>query len=336
MGMLIGTSEGVFVANGRGAPSAADGLGGRSIRALCRANGGLLAGASDGVYRSGSGGRTWERVGLDGQVVWDVAPAPQDEHLVYAGTCPPALFRSRDGGGSWDEVALTSKVPGSERWCLPGNPNGGRARTIVVSPTDPARVHVGVEVGGLLSTTNEGDSWTWSAPDGNPDIHIMVRHPERPQVLYMTTGRGRFDDSEPFDQRIVGLFGSEDDGRTWRYLWQGVEPRYTRPICIDERPPHALTVAVAPNAFSSHKDEGGAKAMLYQSTDGGDTWRSLCDPAHTPSPTNILAVAVDPQAAGGVLVGTDLGEVWRVSPEAEWTLLASGLPMVQTLYVTAE
>ena len=27
-----------------------------------------------------------------------------------------------------------------------------------------------------------------------------------------------------------------------------------------------------------------------------------------------------------MLVGTDTGEVWRVSPAAEWTLLVSGLP----------
>jgi len=32
-----------------------------------------------------------------------------------------------------------------------------------------------------------------------------------------------------------------------------------------------------------------------------------------------------------VLVGTDTGEIWRVSPAAEWTLLASGLPMVQAV-----
>ena len=57
MELVIGTSEGVFVANGAGAPARAAGLEGRSIRAFCRANGGLLAGASDGVYRSGSGGR---------------------------------------------------------------------------------------------------------------------------------------------------------------------------------------------------------------------------------------------------------------------------------------
>src|SRR4051812_14929109 len=101
MGTVIGTSAGVFVAEAMGQAVATEGLAGRSIRALCRANGALLAGADDGVYRSASGGRTWERVGLEGRVVWDVVAAPQDPSLLYAGTSPPALFRSRDGGASW-------------------------------------------------------------------------------------------------------------------------------------------------------------------------------------------------------------------------------------------
>jgi hypothetical protein len=42
-------------------------------------------------------------------------------------------------------------------------------------------------------------------------------------------------------------------------------------------------------------------------------------------------VAPDPNAAGHVLAGTDTGELWRVSPEACWTLVAQGLPQVQSI-----
>ena len=146
MSTVIGTSEGIFVVGPGEAPVAAEGTAGRSIRALCRANGGLLAGADDGVYRSGSGGRTWERIGLEGRVVWDVAAAPQDESLIYAGTSPPALFRSRDGGASWEEISSVHRVPGAERWCLPGNPAGGRARTILLDPADPARLRLALRL----------------------------------------------------------------------------------------------------------------------------------------------------------------------------------------------
>lgn len=133
------------------------------------------------------------------------------------------------------------------------------------------------------------------------------------------------------EQRIAGMFRSDDNGKSWRFLWKGLTPPYTRPLCIDPRRPHAVTVGSSPTAFSAFKDEGGAKAMLFQSTDGGETWRSLGDAAHSPSPAQFHAVAPDPDAAGHVLAGTDTGELWRVSPEARWTLLAKGLPQVQSI-----
>ena len=62
-----------------------------------------------------------------------------------------------------------------------------------------------------------------------------------------------------------------------------------------------------------------------------DWERSLGDADHSPSEANLLAVAPSPDAAGALIVGTETGEAWRVTPQAEWTLLASGLPAVQAL-----
>jgi hypothetical protein len=92
-----------------------------------------------------------------------------------------------------------------------------------------------------------------------------------------------------------------------------------------------VTVGASPTAFSSYKDAGGACAMLFQSTDGGESWRSLGDADHSPSAAQIHAVTADPEMKGGVLVGTDTGELWRVRPDAQWTRLARGLPQVQSI-----
>jgi photosystem II stability/assembly factor-like uncharacterized protein len=333
MHLVIGTSEGVFTGRSTGKPEASDGVAGRGVRHVTRIDGGLFAGADDGVYRSGDGGRSWQGCGVAGRMVWDITTAEAEARTIYAGTQPAGLFRSRDGGATWSEVESFVKMPGAERWCLPGNPpTPARARTLVLDRADPARCWVGVEVGGVAASRDAGGTWTCSLPGGNPDIHVMAAHPTRQDLLFATTGYGRMDNSEPMERRIAGLFRSADGGQTWQYLWDQLTPKYTRPMRIDPRPPHALTVACAPTAFSSHRDPGGAQAMLYQSDDGGDSWRSLCDPAHSPSTANFLAVGVDPETAGGVLVGTDTGEVWRVSPRAEWTLLASGLPAVLAVH----
>ena len=329
MTLLIGTSEGLLAADASATPKAVAGLGGRTIRAVLAAGDTLFAGGDDGIYQSEDGGRSWRLSGAAGLVVWELAADPRDARTVHAGTQPPALFRTRDGGQTWVRIELSDRTPGSERWCLPNSLAGARARGVAIDPHDPNRWWVGLEVGGVLTSTDAGATWSCVEPGNDPDIHVLVAHPDRPGALYATTGLGRFpDDPQPMPERIAGLFGSEDGGATWRYLWGGVEPRYTRPMCMDPRAPHALTVGCAPSAFSSHRDPGGARSMLYQSPDGGVTWRSLGDAEHAPSAANILSVAVAPDGPGCVLVGTDTGQLWHVTPEAKWTLLHRDLPAI--------
>ena len=73
--------------------------------------------------------------------------------------------------------------------------------------------------------------------------------------------------------------------------------------------------------------------MLFRSYDGGESWISLCDDDHSPSSANIHGLTPDPEHPGGVLIGTDTGEVWAITPEAEWSLLGSGMPSVLSVAV---
>jgi photosystem II stability/assembly factor-like uncharacterized protein len=332
MDLLIGTDKGVFVADAHGRVKAAAGAEQRSVRHLSRVNGDLLAGTDGGVVRSSDGGYSWTSSGIAGYFVWDVAAVPGAPHTLYAVTEPAALFRSEDGGRSWVELPSFRAAPGAEEWCLPRTTIAGRARTIVVDRTQPAHLLVGIEVGGVYESRDAGATWRFVRPGGNPDIHVIVHHPQRANLMFTSTGFGRpVGTAEPMEQRIAGVFASDDGGASWRFMWQGMRPPYTRPLCIDPRPPFALTVASAPIAFSSIKDEGGAQAVIYQRDDGREPWRSLGDATHSPSPANFHAVTPDPERASGVLVGTETGEVWRVSPEAKWTLLVAELPMVQAI-----
>jgi hypothetical protein len=330
MKLLAGTSKGVFAVGE--SHEFVSVLPERSVRDLAHAGGRVLAGADTGILASDDGGRTWQLSGLEGRTVWKILPGPDGGNPVYVGSQPAGVFHSEDGARSWQEMETFAQAPGADRWCVPVTPRQpGRARALVVDWANGKRLWVGVEVGGVVSTDNGGATWRIDLPGGNPDIHTMVAHPGKPGVLFASTGYGRLEGVAEMIEGNAGVFRSDDNGATWRYAWRGVTPRYARPMCIDPRPPYGLTVASAPTAFSSYKDEGGANAMLYRTEDGGETWRSLCDHEHSPSAANFHGLVPDPSAPGGVLIGTDTGEIWQVSDSAEWRRLAAGLPSVLSL-----
>lgn len=327
MKVLAGTTRGVYSINGHDPRRV---LESRGVRDLVNVDGRLFAGTGAGLYSSDDEGESWAMVGMVDRQVWQTRAATDD--VMYATTQPAGLFRSDDGGTTWNEVASFADIPEYDDWCVPIEPpEPGRARALVIDRDDPERIWVGVEVGGIARTTDGGDSWSVSLPGDNPDLHMMYAHPSEVGVMFASTGYGRYDGEAEMVEPNAGVFRSDDYGETWSYAWKGVTPRYSRPMCIDDRAPHGLTVAAAPDAFSNFKQENGVGAMLFRSDDRGDSWRSLCDTAHSPSAANIHGLTTDPETTGGVLVGTDTGEVWRVSAEAHWTEVATGMPAVLTI-----
>lgn len=330
--LLAGTSRGVFAIDDSGARSV---LECRGVRDLVQVDGRVIAGTGAGLFASDDAGESWRLVGLADFEVWQVRSAV--DGTLYAGTQPAALFRSDDRGDTWTEIESFAKSPEAEAWGIPLDPPlPGRARAIVVDREDADRLWVGIEVGGIMRTCDGGDTWTMERPGDNPDLHMMYAHPEEPSTLFASTGYGREDHIAEEIEGNAGVFRSDDYGESWTYAWAGVTPRYSRPMCIDPRAPFSLTVASAPNAFSNHREDGGAQAMLFRSDDRGENWRSLCDADHSPSAANIHGLMVDPDHAGGVVVGTDTGEVWRVSCDAIWTEVARGLPAVLSLVAPAD
>src|SRR5260370_12925176 len=74
-GLVIGTTEGAFLAAASQAPRASD-LSSRDVKVVRQADGHVLAGTDDGVYRSAAGGRGLQRVGLEGPQLLEALPPP--------------------------------------------------------------------------------------------------------------------------------------------------------------------------------------------------------------------------------------------------------------------
>ena len=328
--LLAGTVDGVYAIEAGGGRQV---LACSDVRELQQVGDCVFACTGSGLYRSNDGGATWSGPAMADHEVWTLREA--SDGVLFAGTQPAGLWRSDDGGDSWAENEAFANLPEAAGWCVPLDPPlPGRARALVIDAEDPDRMWVGVEVGGVARTRDRGATWTVTLPGDNPDLHMMCADPKDRNVIFASTGYGRFDHIAEEVEGNAGVFRSDDGGTSWGYAWKGIVPRYSRPMCIDGRSPHSLTVASAPTAFSDHRNPGGADAALFRSDDGGRSWRSLGDHQHSPSAANLHGLIVDPEVVGGVLVGTDTGEIWRVSEDSRWDQLSSGLPKVWSLAVT--
>ena len=330
MQVLAGTSDGIYEAGGSDTADSVQRLQCGSVREIVRIRSTLFAGSVGGLHVSHDDGQTWSSAGLENLAVWQIREL--DNNRILVGTQPAGLYVASLDTLEWEPVDTFANAPEAKDWCVPVEPPmPAAARAVVVDNTNPNRICAGVEVGGIMRSGDGGETWQLVLPGDNPDLHMLFQHPAKSDTLFASTGYGRLDGVAPMVEGNAGVFYSNDFGQSWEYRWRGIEPRYSRPMCIDPRAPHALTVASAPTAFSSYKDEGGAGAMLFRSDDEGLSWRPLTDASRTPSKANFHGLTIDPEREGGVIVGTDTGEVWRVSPTAEWTPVATALRAVRAL-----
>ena len=324
--LIVGTSRGVYLIDGQ-TQSAQHTLPAKLVRDICHWQNTTFVATGNGVYASQDGGLTFTSIGLDRQVVWQVT---HDGTNLYASTQPAGIWRYAHG--SWQANANFQAVAESSDWCIPVDPpQPAAARTLVFDQSAQKRCWAGVEVGGIAMSQNDGNSWQMTLPNDNPDIHVIVVHPQESETLFVSTGYGRLDGIAPMEEGNAGVFLSRDAGQTWDYVWKGVTPRYSRPMCISQQAPFAVTVAAAPTAFSHHKAKQGAQACLFQSTDFGQHWQNLGDSEHNPSTANFHGICAHPTDPSAVYVGTDTGEVWLVKDDCSWQNIATDLPTVLSI-----
>ena len=137
----------------------------------------VYIGTSDeGLFRSSDGGRSWNRLaGVSHPRVTAIAISPVDGAL-YAGTEPSSLFVSRDRGGSWRELEGLKSLPSASTWSFPPRPWTSHVRSLALSPEDPNLIVAGIELGGVVRSTDGGESWQDQRPGAYADCHALATH----------------------------------------------------------------------------------------------------------------------------------------------------------------
>jgi photosystem II stability/assembly factor-like uncharacterized protein len=226
----------------------------------------VYAGTDDGIYRSQDRGVSFERIDspMNDTPVWKVAFDPVDPNILFAGTRPATLFRSRDGGQHWQQLRadLAKECP---------NVRIPRVTSLVVDPTDHNIIWAGIEVDGVHSSVDGGETWT--RIDGGlpiPDIHDIVVSSAKPKAVVVGANQE--------------LFLSTDNGESWRALEVG--KRFSFPYCrglaLRADDPQVLFVATGDEAIGS---TGG----IQRSRDRGQSWELLPLPVEPNTPIWVLA-----------------------------------------------
>ena len=346
--LMAGTSKGVFLfASGakrdqweRGGPHFA----GSPTYALGSANGDgqrLFAGVENPFYGptlrwSDDLGHSWsdetastlkfpEGAGVSLKRIWQIVPGIE-KGTIYAGVEPSALFVSRDRGASWELVRGLFDHPHREKW-VPGN--GGQClHTVLPHPSDPRRITVAMSTGGVYRTDDGGESWRPSnrgvivdfMPDKFPEfgqcVHKVVRHPARPDTLFL--------------QNHGGLYRSDDAGDSWHDIAKGVPSDFG--FCMAIHPHDPEVVYIVPIEKSLFRCTPEGKLRVYRTRNGGKSWEALSKGLPQKDANEMVlrdAMAVDRLDPAGVYFGTRSGKVYASADGGNsWSRVADGLPPV--------
>ncbi len=256
---------------------------------------GLLSG---GVRKTTDGGETWSDCGLAAQQVFSVAVSPADG-AVYVGTEPSALYRSDDGGQTWAELTGLLELPSRPTWSFPPRPWTSHVRWVAPSPHDADLVLAGIELGGLMRSTDRGETWQDHRPGAQRDVHSLAWHPQ---------ARGR-----AYEAGGGGAAWSDDDGDTWQPADEGRDRHYTWSVAVDHDDPDLWYVSASSGPFAAH-GRGDPEAHVYRRRNGG--WDRLAGGLPEPLPSMPYAlVATEARLFAGLANGElwespDHGETW--------------------------
>ena len=267
-----------------------------------------------GALRSTDGGRTWSPVeGLAGQQVTALATT---NGAVTAGTDPAELLTSHDAGVTWTRGQSLREMPGYERWTYPGVPHTPHVMVIVPHPSEGDTVYAGIEVGGIVRSTDAGQTWRVTGSDGvHPDIHGIAISPSQPNVLYAATPNG--------------VYHSADGGERWSRRTEGLERLYCRPIVVHQEDPQTAAVVATHGAsgfFGIPAERTGGQ--VYVTRNAGKTWQHVT--AGLPEPLQPTpSMVADTQRAGRFYLPLFSGDVFVTDDAGStWERLTSGLPPI--------
>jgi hypothetical protein len=356
--LLVGTRKGLFtiVRGGRGWSVDTAALLGDPVTMLLPDEAGTLHAAQDmghfGVKlkRSTDGGATWHErpmpayppkpddvedvdPGRGTPIPWAIKTIWSLEHggragQLWCGTIPGGLFRSTDGGDSWALVESLWNHPDRRQWAGGGADFAG-IHSILVDPRDPNTIRVGVSVGGLWASYDDGETWNvegtgmraeYMPPEmamlpGAQDPHRVVQCAAEPDRLWI--------------QHHNGIFKSTDAGKNCTEI-EGVKPSVFG-FAVAVHPGNPDVAWFVPGDKDERRYAVDGRVVVTRTRDGGRSFDVLREGLPQEHAYDIVyRHALDVDASGERLAfGSTTGNLWISEDQGDhWQQVSGTLPPV--------
>jgi photosystem II stability/assembly factor-like uncharacterized protein len=338
-----------------------------------------------GFYQSTDSGKTFPYVNGNFHVDHHALEyAPSDSSIIIMGN-DGGVFVSTDAGSSWTKsynLPVTQYYAGTVDYqdclyVLGGTQDNGSSFThtsdnepwpflyggdgfyCLVDPTDSLNVYAETEYGGLVRSTDGGNTFydgtsgigandrvNWEAPIAEDFLHPVVLYTGTQYVYQSINGMqswtaisgdltygdgGKVGTISTIDVSKLNsnvLYVGTDDGRVWcsqnrGATWQEIDStlpqRWVTRVTAD--PDSVNVVYVTLSGFNIYD----SVSHVYRSTNYGENWTNI---GTTLPDVPFNDIKVDPQNPTHLFAATDLNVMYSTDLGAHWDVLGTGLPTI--------
>lgn len=303
-----------------------------------------------GVHISTDNGLTWQpsnsgiprQSGASGDAIpiFSLTVDPHNSQIVWAGTDPTGhIYKSTDGGSTWTQKdnGVTIQHDGLSFRGFTVDP---RSSSIVYAMAETWKFD-NIQHGGIVyKTTDGGENWQAIWDGGIPSslARYLWVNPLNPDILYVSTGifdRGAVGaaldwETNPDPFGGLGILKSTDGGKSWRILDEdnGLENLYIGSLYMHPDDPEILLaaagVSVPEVAGQRFVAEGHSPLGVYRTTDGGETWTQVLEPAPERLSEVFLSVELCPSDPNIGYAGSDFAFYRSEDAGITWELVSGG------------
>ena len=170
--------------------------------------------------------------------------------------------------------------------------NAGRISVVTGVPGDPLTYYVAGANGGIIKTTNGGNTFKAIFDDAGPaSIGAIAVAPSDKNVVYVGTGEGN-----PRNNASVGdgMYKSIDGGDHWTHIGLEKSDKIAR-LVIDAKNPEIVYACALGREWGPSEERG-----VFKTTDGGATWKKVL---YVDPQTSCSDISADPNNSNIIYAG---------------------------------